>query len=372
MSAIFQDTVKLWNTRHGSMPSVQGRVAVSEKRYQVFISSTFSDLQQERAVLTQALPVFGCLPRGMEINPAGPNAWAAIRGLIDEADYYILLLGSRYGKLSPSGISYVHMEYVNATTKRKPMLVLMHEAPEKRSLACQEGTPDGRRQFNDFRNTVLKGPGLIAYWRDERDLELVIRQHLPQLIEKYPAAGWVRASASYSSPVQGREVELLKEKLKELEQEREQWLSKRLVNPTQLASGQDLFTLSYRCKVYAAGNCTDLNIETNLTWNDIFASFAPYLSQPQHEDYIAARIVERLQEQALKDAQLKQPKAHAVTDIVLAPATFNTIKIQFRTLGLIRRAPRDDVRTWWQLTVNGELHLNTLLNVRRTAVLRPN
>lgn len=344
---------------------------MSEKRYQVFVSSTFSDLQVERAVLTQTLPVFGCLPRGMEINPAGPNAWAAIRGLIDEVDYYILLLGSRYGKLSPSGISYMHMEYVNATTKKKPMLVLLHDAPDKRPIECQESTPDSRRQFNDFRNTVLKGPGLIAYWRDERDLDLVIRQHLPKLIATYPAAGWVRATAGFSGVVQGREVELLKEKLKELEQEREQWLSKRLVNPTQLATGQEQFAVSYRCKVYAAGNCTDVTLQSSLTWNDIFTSFAPYLSQPQNEDYIAARIVERIQEYALKDAQLKQPKAHAVTDIVLAPLSFNTIKIQFRTLGLIRRAPRDDVRTWWQLTVNGEQQLNTLLNVRRGGVARP-
>lgn len=335
---------------------------MSDKRYQVFISSTYSDLQEERAVLTQQLPLLGCLPCGLDLHPVGAAAWNAIKKQIDESDFYVLLLGSRYGSLSPSGISYTHMEYVYASTKQKPILVLMHDAPESRPEACQEKTPERRRQFSDFRQLLSKG--LVGGWSDARSLETAVRRYLPQLIKTHPAVGWVRATV-LGSPEQAREIERLKQRVAELEQEREQNLVQQGSTQGALAQGQDLFEVVYRCKAYAAGNCEDVPGKSQLSWNVLFASFAPHLSQPQHEEFMAAKIAERVQENALKDIQATRPKTHAVTDVVLAPLCFNSIKIQFRTLGLIRRIPHDDPRTWWQLTAAGEQYLTALLAVRR-------
>lgn len=341
---------------------------MSDKRYQVFISATYADLQEERAVLTQVLPTIGCMPCGLDLNPVGAAAWTSIKKLIDESDYYVLLLGSRYGSLSPSGISYTHMEYVYASTKQKPILVLMHDSPDTRAMAFQEKTPEGRRQFSDFRQLLAKG--LVAGWSEPRSLEAAVRRYLPQLIKSKPAVGWVRAT-SLGSPEQAREIDRLKQRVTELEQEREQVLVQQAANLGALAQGNDLFELQYRCKAYAAGNCEDVTVRSKLSWNSIFASFGPHLSQPQHEDFMAARIAERLQEVALKDIQVTRPKAHAVTDISVAPLCFNTIKLQFRTLGLIRRVPREDARTWWQLTASGEQQLTSLMAVRRNAPVRP-
>lgn len=338
-------------------------VSVSDKRYQVFVSSTYSDLQSERRLLTQTLPIMGCLPCGLDLNPAGVSAWAAIKKLIDESDYYILLVGSRYGSLSPSGVSYTHMEYVYAATKQKPILVLMHEAPETRPAEFQESTPEGRLKLRDFRQLLQRG--LTAGWTDERSLEMALRQHIPQLIQTRPMPGWIRAN-QVSNPQLERENQALKQRLAELEQERDLWLGKG--DDGSLAQGQDLFEVTYRCKAYAAGNCEEVAVRSQLPWNALFLSFAPYLSQPQHEDFIAAKIAERVQEVALKDVQASRPKTHAVTDITLAPLCFNTIKVQFRTLGLIRRVPRpEDARVWWQLTATGEKHMTTLMAVRKTS-----
>lgn len=341
---------------------------MSDKRYQVFISSTYADLQEERAVLTQVLPTMGCMPCGLDLNPVGAAAWTSIKKLIDESDYYLLALGSRYGSLSPSGISYTHMEYVYASTKQKPILVLMHDNPDNRPPAFQEKTPEGRRQFNDFRQLLSKG--MVGGWSDARNLETAVRRYLPQLIKSKPAEGWVRATG-LGSPDQAREIERLKQRVAELEQEREQMLVQQPGALGPLAQGNDLFEVQYRCKAYAAGNCEDVTVRSKLTWSSLFTSFAPHLSQPQHEDFMAARIAERLQEVALKDIQASRPKTHAVTDITLAPLSFNTIRLQFRTLGLIRRVPREDVRTWWQLTAAGEQQVTTLMAVRRSSPFRP-
>lgn len=41
-----------------------------DKRYQVFISSTYTDLKDERQNVTQALMEMDCIPAGMELFPA--------------------------------------------------------------------------------------------------------------------------------------------------------------------------------------------------------------------------------------------------------------------------------------------------------------
>lgn len=336
---------------------------MSEKRYQVFISSTYTDLAAERSALVQALPTLGCLPVGMDVHPAGGTAWNAIKKLIDDCDYYILLLGSRYGSLSPSGVGYTHMEYVYASTKQKPILVLLHEAPETRPLAFQERTPEGKLKFNDFRQLLLKG--FVGRWSNEKDLDAALRQYMPQLIKSRPMPGWVKSDQA-STPELEKEYQALKLRVAELEQEREILLNKQVLSQGALSHGQDMFDLSYRCKAYALGNCEDVSIKSQLSWNDLFASFAPYLNQLQTEEFILGKINERVQEIALADVQKTRPKAHAVTDVKVAPLTINTITIQFRTLGLMRRQPKPgDSKPCWQLTALGEQHLASLLAVRK-------
>lgn len=335
---------------------------MTDKRYQVFISSTYADLSAERAVLTRVLPPLGCLPVGLDLHPQGGTAWNAIKKLIDDCDYYLLLVGSRYGSLSPSGVSYTHMEYVYAATKQKPILVLLHDSPETRPPEFQERTAEGRLKFNDFRQLLLKG--MTARWSHEVDLEAAVRQQLPLLTKTKPMPGWVRAT-QVSNPEMEKEHAALKQRLAELEQERDVWIGKQ-VQSQGLAHGADAFELNYRCKAYALGNCEDVMVKSTLSFNDLFASFAPYLSQPQTEDFVLAKLNERVQETALADVQKTRPKAHAITDVQLAPLTFNTLKIQFRTLGLIRRVPKpNDAKAWWQLTTLGEQNLATLLAVKR-------
>lgn len=41
-----------------------------DKRFQVFISSTYSDLQQERSKVMQTIMSLNCIPAGMELFPA--------------------------------------------------------------------------------------------------------------------------------------------------------------------------------------------------------------------------------------------------------------------------------------------------------------
>lgn len=55
-----------------------------EKRYQVFVSSTFHDLVDERRAVMQALLELDCIPAGMELFPASTDTqWTLIERVID-------------------------------------------------------------------------------------------------------------------------------------------------------------------------------------------------------------------------------------------------------------------------------------------------
>jgi hypothetical protein len=71
-----------------------------QKRYQVFVSSTFTDLKDERQAVLKAILELDHMPAGMELFPAtDDSAWQLIKDVIDTSDYYALIIGGRYGSL---------------------------------------------------------------------------------------------------------------------------------------------------------------------------------------------------------------------------------------------------------------------------------
>lgn len=97
----------------------------TDKRYQVFVSSTYDDLQDERKEVMQALLELDCIPAGMELFPASSeDQWSLIKRVIDDCDYYILIIGGRYGSVGPDGISYTQMEFEYALKTGKPIIHL--------------------------------------------------------------------------------------------------------------------------------------------------------------------------------------------------------------------------------------------------------
>ena len=92
-------------------------------RYQVFVSSTYDDLRAERQQATQAILEAGFFPSGMELFPASDDAqWELIKRVIEESDYYVVIVAGRYGSLGPEGVSYTEMEYDYAVAKGIPVL----------------------------------------------------------------------------------------------------------------------------------------------------------------------------------------------------------------------------------------------------------
>lgn len=71
-----------------------------EKKYQIFISSTYEDLKEERRIVQDTILSMYQFPIGMEMfSAADEKQWEIIQETIDSSDYYVLIMGFRYGSI---------------------------------------------------------------------------------------------------------------------------------------------------------------------------------------------------------------------------------------------------------------------------------
>ena len=81
-----------------------------EKKYQVFISSTYTDLVEAREKATKVILDLYHLPVGMEMfSAADDEQWKIIQRQIDESDYYVVVVAHKYGSMV-GDISYTEKE----------------------------------------------------------------------------------------------------------------------------------------------------------------------------------------------------------------------------------------------------------------------
>lgn len=182
------------------------------KRYQVFVSSTFRDLQEERWEAVKALMTLDCIVAGMESFPAvDEEQFEYIKEIIDDCDYYLLILGGRYGSLAPDGVGYTEKEYEYALSKDIKIIALVQEAPEALPPEKRETDAESLASFNAFREKVCANR-LVSYWNDIKDIQKDVALGMAKAMKKFPAIGWVRADTVATADILREINELRKER----------------------------------------------------------------------------------------------------------------------------------------------------------------
>ena len=316
-----------------------------DKRYQVFISTSGREMQPERIVLSQTLVGMGFFSWGLEQRT--PLSTAFARRQIDDCDYVVILLGSQYGEQSVSGVSYMHLEYIYAVTKQKPIIVFMHEDPLSRDLSLQDEKPELQEKFLEFRKVLQQQADQIFTYRTMRDLEMAVRLNMSHMLERYPVSGWVRPQ---NTQLLHDEVDRLKAKIEQLETE----VGKREVDPflsLPKVLMHEVFSFEYRMHAYQDGNFKELKIQKQMTWAQLLSVLGTTFIHPTPEEYFSKRINEYLNETGLNDARLEMPRAHAVARSQINIRALHSIKMQMRQNDWIVQSGRDDrQRMLWQLT----------------------
>lgn len=108
-------------------PVKENSMANIKKKLQIFISSTYLDLKEERQQAVEAILRNHHIPAGMELfQAANKTQFEVIKQWIEESDIYMLILGGRYGSIEPtSGLSYTELEYQYALEINKPVFSIL-------------------------------------------------------------------------------------------------------------------------------------------------------------------------------------------------------------------------------------------------------
>ena len=162
-------------------------------KYQVFISSTYSDLIDERRQVLEVLLMADCIPAGMENFVATDDEqFGVIKKVIDLCDYYILILGRRYGSLNEnSGISYTEMEYNYAIDKGIPVLVFVLDDSVEITKDKEEQDDIKRGKLAEFKSKAMRNR-LASVWKDKSDLLRKVAISIMRAKNEIKRPGWHR------------------------------------------------------------------------------------------------------------------------------------------------------------------------------------
>lgn len=330
-----------------------------DKRYQVFISSTYADLKDERSKVIQTLMEMDCIPAGMELFPAiDDEQFNFIKRVIDDCDYYIVIIGGRYGSLSDDGLSYTEKEFDYACDKDIKVIALLHAHPEKIPVEKSDINPELREKLKNFRDKVGQGR-LVKFWKKAEDLPGLVALSLSKTIKTYPAQGWVR-STSVTNPELLSEInelrkinELLKRELAEAKNE----LSGQELEE-ELAGLDDDYSLRGKFNSRLYGGTEDW--EVVLTWGEIFYLLSPYLMQHPSESAVRKYLARQI--------RIFKEMGEGSHDSLLED-DLQTIKVHLETLKLItvkyQGTTQGGMDLFWHLTDQGVKIMKQLRSVKK-------
>jgi Domain of unknown function (DUF4062) len=133
----------------------------SDRRYQIFISSTFNDLREERKAAIEAVFESGHIPIALEsFSPTNESDLQVIRRAMQDCQVYIAILGHRYGSIVPGkDYSFVEFEYDLAqehNLKTLTFLLTNAEIEDRRKKVDETEKRNYGRLTNFYETKVTK------------------------------------------------------------------------------------------------------------------------------------------------------------------------------------------------------------------------
>jgi hypothetical protein len=249
------------------------------KRYQVFLSSTFVDLEEERKEVMAALQKAGHFVVGMELFPSDTDeSWEVIKRVIDQSDYYVLVVGGRYGSIGKEGKSYTEMEYDYAKEKRLPVLGFLHKNPENLPNKHVEKSNPGK--LEEFRKKIETLHNRRT-WSTKHDLATEVLASISQAVNLRPRVGWVRGEIADHHAALAKKLEDLRVEYEAIRAERDS-LAKRIGElevdnrKRLIAWGDDEVEIAIQVKKKGSKEKPE-SVAFTTNWNRIFDLLAPKL-----------------------------------------------------------------------------------------------
>lgn len=291
-----------------------------KKRYHVHVCYASGDLAAERSIMMQKF-ADSCFFT-WNLHESNASATNYSRQQIDACDYVIFLIGGLYGSLAASGVSYLHLEYIYATTKQKPMIVMMHEAPplpDKLSKQSKSKSDYNSRKLKDFRDHVERENKNLHLFNSNVEFINKVTNKFSELTEANPRGGWVMHNQSQQNDTLSTTGE-----------------HRMLDNSDDLVllgiskvGLNDMVSLSYKVHAFQDGNFRELSLTKDMAWGDVLSIVADELRMPATEDLFAKLLNDYLDAHAINDVRAVMPSAHAAARSNLSARDIQRIKLQF-------------------------------------------
>ena len=317
-----------------------------DKKYQIFVSSTFVDLKEERQAVLNAVQDIGDIPSGMEMFPAtDEEQFNFIKRIIDNCDYYVVIIAGKYGSIAPDGKSYTEKEYDYAVSKGIHVLAFVRNESAIEEEAKEEDIVK-KQKLARFKEKVLTGR-VVKQWNYKSDLVSSVIVSLVHEKQMYPAAGWVRANQVMSNESL---VELgnLRKEVAELRDYKRTHEGKKYVDD--IADFDEEITLNFEHNYwdsYYNRDCSDVKQQI-VSWRNLFAQISPSIMKHPNDALMQKNIGD------IYKAIFQFSKGK----VEIADADYETIKLQFIAYGLIevKNLPttKGTQALFWNLTPKGE------------------
>jgi hypothetical protein len=336
-----------------------------DRRYQVFVSSTYEDLIPERREVIWGLLKLKHIPVGMELFPAsGADTWTVIERVIDESDYYLVLVAGRYGSTDDDGLSYTEREYEYAMSRNKPVIAFLHGDPGSIAGRFTETDVAKRDRLAEFR-TKLAGSRWVGRWHTPENLQAEVVLGMVNLVSERSATGWIRADESVPASEAASLLARVEALTVELDLARAAGRSV-AAEVEEFSHGADIHEVAASRRIVLPDQTPDRErITIPLTWDEIFEQLAPLMLADASESKLSDSF------HRLVSSRMPPPPSGARSTITSVPQDeFQRVKGQLFRLRLIRESDRKhtvrDPDGYWTLSDLGREYW-----MQRSAIRRP-
>jgi hypothetical protein len=288
-----------------------------------------------------------------------------IKKVIDDCDYYLVIIAGRYGTIGPDGLGYTEMEYRYALDAGKPVIGFVHKNLGSLPANRCEAAPDARQRLDAFKSLVQNK--MCRFWDSPAELGSQVSRSLVKLMKSHPAVGWVRGDLVPDEST-AEEILLLKKQIETLQAKLDATSTRAPEGTAALAQGSDAFEFRYTFST--SGSRTTYTSNASVTWDEIFAAVSPIMINEAREPEIRSALSRLVSEKEIDELRsMEELKDQRLRDFSIKDEDFQTIKVQLRALGLITKSgkPRSvkDTATYWTLTPYGDTVMMRLRALRR-------
>lgn len=209
-----------------------------------------------------------------DVSSELPRAALYGRQCIEDCDYTVVVVGDSYGATHNTGVSQMHLSYLSAKAKLKPMLILMKNHQENANISSQ---------LKEFRRLVDRQNIDIYRYNSPVEIDRLLINAYESMIERYPALSWIRENDANTSSgtsnisnnsatppnVTSSHASLLSANSSNKQADNPLKVSEVFDSLTKSLSLTETFEFQYSAQAYEGGNLTDVTMSLRCTWQEI-------------------------------------------------------------------------------------------------------